>query len=66
MLEFSVQDMTCGHCASVIAKAVKQIDPKATVDVDIGNHVVRVADASNAKEIEEAIREAGYTPVPRT
>lgn len=65
MLEFNVQDMTCGHCASMITKAVKQVDPKAAVDIDIGNHLVRIDGASDANEIEEAIREAGYTPVAR-
>ena len=29
MHEFKVQDMTCGHCAGTIEKAVKSADPAA-------------------------------------
>lgn len=65
MLEFSVNDMTCGHCASVITKAVKEADPKASVAIDLDRHVVRVEGASNPADIEEAIQDAGYTPVIR-
>lgn len=66
MLEFNVQDMTCGHCASTITKAVREVAPAASVDIDLANHLVRVDDASDAQRVEDAIREAGYTPVART
>ncbi len=36
MMEFKVEDMSCGHCASVITKTVKELDAKATVDIDLG------------------------------
>ena len=35
MLEFNLPDMTCGHCASTVAKAAKLVDPNSKVDVDI-------------------------------
>ena len=31
MIEFTVNDMTCGHCASTITKAVKEVDAAARV-----------------------------------
>jgi copper chaperone len=62
MLELTVQDMTCGHCASTVTKAVKSIAPDAAVDIDLEHHVVKVSGAADAQAIEEAIREAGYTP----
>ncbi|MDB5764938.1 MAG: heavy metal transporter [Herminiimonas sp.] len=65
MLEFKVEDMTCSHCVSTITKAVKGADPKASVEVDLKGHMVRIEGASDAHGIEQAIREAGYTPVPK-
>ncbi|HJW57377.1 MAG TPA: heavy-metal-associated domain-containing protein [Burkholderiaceae bacterium] len=63
MLKFHVEDMTCGHCVSTITKAVKDADPKASVTADLDHHLVRIEGAADAGEIEEAIRDAGYTPV---
>ena len=35
MTEFQIQNMTCGHCAGVVTKAVQAVDPKATLDFDL-------------------------------
>ena len=34
MITFQINDMTCGHCASTITKAVKATDTNAKVTVD--------------------------------
>ena len=67
MLTLRVDDMTCGHCASTISKAVHTVEPGATVEVDLAQHLVRVGagDAAVQSAIA-AIRDAGYTPVPVT
>lgn len=62
MLAFEVTDMTCGHCASTITKAVKAVDPAADVQVDLGRHLVSVSTAANAGAVQKAIADAGYTP----
>lgn len=62
MLAFEVNDMTCGHCASTITKAVKTIDPGADVQVDLGRHLVSVATDANAGIVQKAIADAGYSP----
>jgi copper chaperone len=64
MHQFSVGDMTCGHCASTITKAVKDADSKATVEVRLAEKRVAVASQLSQDEIAEAIRQAGYTPRP--
>lgn len=63
MIEYRVNDMTCGHCVSSITKAVQQAVPGVTVDIDLEHHLVRI-DASPQEQmtIENAIREAGYRP----
>jgi copper chaperone len=64
MQTFRVEDMTCGHCASTITKAVRAVDASAKVEVDLGQHLVRIEPTeANGQELSDAIAEAGYTPV---
>lgn len=63
MIEFQVNDMTCGHCVATITKAVKSVDASAEVDIDLPNKRVRVHTLADAQAIENAINEAGYTPI---
>ena len=62
MLMFRVDDMTCGHCASTIARAVAQVDRDARVQVNIGEKIVSVIADASENDISDAIRDAGYTP----
>lgn len=65
MIAFEVNDMTCDHCASTITQALKAADRGAKVHIDLAMHRVQVEpSAADAKELAEAIRDAGYTPVP--
>lgn len=65
MLAYQVEDMTCGHCAGVITRAVQAVDADARVEVDLGRHLVRV-DARSASNdtILQAIQAAGYGAIP--
>jgi copper chaperone len=65
MIAFEVNDMTCGHCVSTITKAVKDTDRQARVQIDLARHRVEIEPAAaGADELADAIKEAGYTPVP--
>ncbi len=65
MIAFEVNDMTCGHCVSTITKALKATDKDAKVAIDLASHRVQVEPVSaDAEELAEAIKDAGYTPVP--
>lgn len=65
MISFSVNDMTCGHCVSTITKALMAVDKDAKVQIDLATHLVRVEPAAaDAEALADAIKEAGYTPVP--
>jgi len=63
MIEIAVNDMTCGHCASVISKAVREADASARCEIDLAARKVSIASELPAGEFVEAIAEAGYTPV---
>jgi copper chaperone len=62
MIEFNVQDMTCGHCAGRITKAIIGVDANAKVDIKIEGRTVSVESKATADELADAIREAGYAP----
>jgi copper chaperone len=61
---FRVPDMTCGHCASTIAKAIRAEDSAARLEFDIGEHLVCISSAAMPKaDLQEALRAAGYNPM---
>ena len=63
MVTFQVNDITCGHCASAISRAVASVDKNARIDIRIQQKLVRVSSTASAAELAEAIQDAGYTPV---
>ncbi|WP_299910395.1 heavy-metal-associated domain-containing protein [uncultured Paracoccus sp.] len=60
-MEFTVSDMTCGHCKAAIEEAVTEAGGTARIDLETKR--VRV-EGINATEAEAAIRSAGYSPAP--
>jgi copper chaperone len=62
MFRYSVPDMTCGHCAQAIEKAVKTVDPRAEVTVDLTSKEVTVRSDADEARVAETIRGAGYVP----
>jgi len=60
MLKLKVPEMTCGHCAAVIEKAVKSIDPAARVQVDLSEKTVTVQTDEQDEKISDVVRSAGY------
>lgn len=64
MYQLRVDDMTCGHCAGTITKALKAEDPYAKIEISLADHLVKVDSAMAAEEISACIAAAGYTPRP--
>ncbi|MEJ7687890.1 MAG: heavy-metal-associated domain-containing protein [Variovorax sp.] len=64
MIVFEVKDMTCGHCASTIGKAIAGVDMDARVKFDLALHRVEIEPAeADVEALSAAIHEAGYTPL---
>ncbi len=61
MVTFQVSDMTCGHCAGTITRAVADVDKSAQVEIQIPRRLVRVSSTASAAQLAEAIQNAGYT-----
>jgi copper chaperone len=60
MIEFKVEDMSCGHCASVITKTVKALDAQATVDIDLTNKTVKIDSNEERAALAQVLEDAGY------
>lgn len=58
---FKIEDMTCGHCEKTIVKALADVLPGRAVTIDLAARKAFVE--GDAALAEQAIREAGYTPV---
>lgn len=57
---FQVQGMTCGHCVKAVTEAVKTLDPKAEVQIDLASGKVQVQSEQDRAAIAGAIEEEGY------
>lgn len=64
MKRYTVNDMTCEHCAGTITKAVEATNPDATVTVDLDSKVVSIDTTASDNDMLSAIRSAGYEPQP--
>jgi copper chaperone len=62
MIELAVPDMSCNHCASTIARVVREVDAHGRVEVDLDAKRVRIDTQRPAAEFIAAITGAGYTP----
>jgi copper chaperone len=61
-MQLTIEDMTCGHCASRITQAIQKLDAAANVDIDLAAHRVAVTSSVPADAVVAAVRDAGYTP----
>ena len=59
-MEFDIPDMSCGHCAGVITKTIKQLDANATLNIDLPAKKVTVQTVEDRQTIAAALAEAGY------
>lgn len=64
MHQFTLPDMSCGHCVAAITEALKAADPQAQVDIDRPSQTARVDSALPREALAAALTEAGYPPAP--
>jgi copper chaperone len=61
-ISLRVEDMTCGHCAGRIERAIKGAFPDATVTADPASKLVTVRGGGDIASIGALVTAAGYTP----
>lgn len=60
MITLKVPDMSCGHCAGVITKALKELDKDAAIGFDMHHHMVQVETTHAPDAVLKAMSAAGY------
>jgi len=63
MYEIKVSGITCGGCVNSVTNALKALDAKADVSVDLASQTVRVTSDKTQTEINATIEDAGYSIV---
>ncbi|HZH11958.1 MAG TPA: heavy-metal-associated domain-containing protein [Microvirga sp.] len=61
-LTLRVDDMTCGHCAGTIKKAVESTLPGTQVHADPASKLVSIRGTANLAAVRAIVTDAGYTP----
>jgi copper chaperone len=63
MIQLSIPDMNCGHCEKAIREAVKETDPQAKIEIDLGARTARI-ETAQPEAVADAIAKAGYPNGP--
>lgn len=61
MIKLNVPDMSCNHCVRSITSAIQGKYSAATVVCDLENKTVSVEQGPGALELQETLKEAGYS-----
>jgi copper chaperone len=64
MHNFTLPDMSCGHCVAAITEALKAADAQARVEIDLETRTAQVDSALPREALATVLIEAGYTPAP--
>jgi copper chaperone len=60
MIELKVERMTCGGCAATVRAAVRDVAPKALVEIDVAAGMLRLDGDADEAAVRTAIEQAGY------
>jgi copper chaperone len=63
MMQFHIENMTCGGCARGVTRAIQDVDPDASVTTDPPTRSVKVETTASESEIVSALNGAGFPPV---
>jgi copper chaperone len=56
-----VGGMTCQHCVTAVTRAIKRLDPAASVSVDLTSGQVSVDGTLARDAVQRAVESAGYS-----
>ncbi|MBO9508965.1 heavy metal-associated domain-containing protein [Thalassospira sp. A3_1] len=60
MLKLKVDEMSCGHCAATVTKAVEGVSGVEKADIDLAKGEVTVTGNPDVAALIAAIDDAGY------
>ncbi len=63
-IEFTLPDMSCGHCVKSVTAAVHRVDPSAKVAVDVPCRRVQIETSRPVQDFATVLADEGYPPAP--
>jgi copper chaperone len=60
MLTLSIPAISCGHCARAITDAIHELDPAASVQVDVAARIAVVDTRADSAAVRERLAAEGY------
>lgn len=60
MLTLSIPAISCGHCARAITDAIHELDPAASVQVDVAARTAVVDTRADGAAVRERLAAEGY------
>lgn len=63
-VEFTLPDMSCGHCVKSVTAAVQRVDPAAKLAVDLPARRVQIETTRPAQDFAVVLTYEGYPPAP--
>jgi copper chaperone len=60
MLTLSIPAISCGHCARAITDAIHELDPAATVRVDVPARTAVVVTSADSAAVRDKLAAEGY------
>ena len=61
-MKLHIESMTCGGCARSVTATIKDVDPAATVDIDLPGKNVKIESSLPVEGFTKALEEAGFPP----
>jgi copper chaperone len=60
MIKLRIPEMSCGHCAGVITKTVKELDQGAAIAFDMPARTAQLTTTAAQEQVLASLAEAGY------
>jgi copper chaperone len=60
MHRFRIANMNCGGCAKGVTASLRQLDPRAEIDIKLDTREASVTSAMDTASLERALRDAGW------
>ncbi|NWK75585.1 copper chaperone [Acinetobacter cumulans] len=62
-MKLRIDAMTCGGCARSVTASIKDLDPNATVNIDVASKIVEVDSTAEQQKLLEVLAEDGFPAV---
>ena len=59
-MKLHIESMTCGGCARSVTATIKDVDPAATVDIDLPGRNVKIESSQPVESFTKVLAEAGF------